>query len=100
MSLSLSLSKHADTRNRQRGVSDALLQALIDYADCESPVGNGCSVLRVTRRALDSREVRASLGAQADRLGSLVAVVSCDGNIVTVLHDKAGPTGRRYRRRH
>jgi hypothetical protein len=96
----MSLSRHAGTRAQQRGVPHAALEALFAYADGETPAGGGCSVLRLSRTALSSPEIRAALGRQADRLGSLAVVINGDGEIVTVLHDRGGAAGRRYRRAH
>ena len=98
---SLALSRHASVRANQRGVTHAMLDALIAHADLEAPVGGGCTVLRFSRERLMDRDLRASLGATADRLGSL-AVILADGtgDVVTVLHDHGGADGRRYRRPH
>lgn len=95
----LALTRHATIRAQQRGVPYEVLDALILHADMEAPVGSGCTVLRFSRERLRDRDLRASLGATADRLGSL-AVVLCDdtGDVVTVLHDHGGAEGRRYRR--
>lgn len=96
----MSLSRHAGMRAQQRGVPHATLEALLTFADGETPAGGGCLVLRLSRVALSDPELRAALGGQADRLGSLAAVISNDGEIVTILHDRGAAAGRRYRRAH
>jgi hypothetical protein len=48
----LSLSRHASLRASQRGVTNGMLQALIDNADYEAAVGGGCIVLRLSRQGL------------------------------------------------
>jgi len=95
----LTLTRHATIRAQQRGVPHGVLNALIAHADLEAPVGSGCTVLRFSRERLMDRDLRAALGATADRLGSLAIVLSDDtGEVVTVLHDHGGSEGRRYRR--
>lgn len=97
----LALTRHASLRANQRGVTHDMLDALIAYADFEASVGSGCSVLRVSRERLKDRDLRASLGASADRLAGLAVILADDtGEIVTVLHDRGNADGRRYRRSH
>ena len=73
----------------------------VAWADMESPVGGGCTAVRLSRARLQDRDLRVLLGANADRLRSM-AVVMADGTgeVVTVLHDHGGASGRRYRRGH
>lgn len=95
------LTRHATLRAKQRGVTHAMLDALIIHADLEAPVGGGCTVLRFSRERLNDPDLRASLGRTADRLKSLAVIFADDnGDVVTVLHDHGGSAGRRYRRPH
>ena len=95
------LTRHANVRASQRGVTHDLLDTLIAYADFEVRARSGCTVLRCSREGLQDRDLRASLGAMADRLASLAVIMSDDsGEIVTVLHDHGGSNGRCYRRDH
>ena len=95
----LDLSRHADLRANQRGVTHEMLHALIAYADIEAPVGKGCTVLRLSRGRLEDRALRSALGTMADRLRSLAIVVAGDGGtVVTVVHDHGKSGGRPYRR--
>lgn len=97
--MSFALSNHAAIRTQQRGVPHQLIDALMSYADFEAPVGGGCTVLRMTRDRLDDPDLADCLGAARDRLRGLSIVWSeRTGEIVTVLHPRRGPTGRRYRR--
>lgn len=94
-----SMSRHAETRANQRGVTSAMIDALLDHADFEMSAGRGCSVLRVSKEWLKDKELRRKLGGSADRLGKLALVWSEDaGEVVTVLRHHAGAKGRRYRR--
>lgn len=95
------LTRHGAARAAQRGVNGETLAALIAWADVEAPVGGGCTALRLSRRRLADRDLRAALGPCADRLSALAVVLSDDtGEVVTVLHPRAGAAGRRYRRAH
>ena len=97
--IDLALSRHAATRANQRGVPADTLRALIAYADVEQPAGGGRVVLRLSRERLRDRELRRTLGGTCDRLRTLALVWSQEtGEVVTVLHDRGGAQGRRYRR--
>jgi hypothetical protein len=97
----LVLTRHAQARACQRGIPHHVLEAMLMHADFEAPVGDGCTVLRITRRQLQDRDLRAGLGATADRLSSLAVIVADEtGEIVTVMHDHGRAGGRRYRRAH
>lgn len=91
-----SLSRHAEVRLGQRGVTAAMLGALIEHADIESPVGGGCYALALSRRARAGTDLRAALGDATERLADLSVVVSEDGTVVTVLHRLRSRAGRRY----
>lgn len=93
-----SLSRHAEVRLGQRGVSAGMLRALIEHADIESPVGGGCWALALSRRARVQADLRDTLGDAADRLASLSVVLAADGTVVTVLHRLRSRSGRRYAR--
>lgn len=97
----VSMSKHAIARANQRGVTHQMIADLIAYADVEEAAGDGCMVLRVSRRQLQDRSIRSSLGVRADQLQSVAVVWSAwSGEVVTVLHDHGGKAGRRYRPAH
>lgn len=97
----LSLSQHAAIRANQRGVTHALIDALISHADYEMPVGDGCTVLRMSRERLQDRDVRRELGSIIDRLKNLAVVWNYEeSKVITVLHDHGKSAGRRYRRAH
>jgi hypothetical protein len=65
------LSTHAAMRTQQRGVPHRLIDALMNYADFEAPVGGGCTVLRMTRDRLDDADLADRLGAERERLRGL-----------------------------
>lgn len=85
------ISKHAQRRMNQRGVTHEFVSTLVNYADIEVPVGSNCSLLRVSRGQGEHLNID-------DRLCHYAAVFSEDGNIVTVLPIHKGNSGRRYRR--
>lgn len=93
------LSQHAARRSQQRGIPDRLIGLVIDHHDIEFDVDNGCRLLRLSRKM--AAAVAASEKAPGDesRLAGF-ALVHSDrtDQIVTVLRDRAGARGRRYRR--
>jgi hypothetical protein len=97
--MTFALSTHAAMRAQQRGLPHHLIEALMNYADFEAPVGGGCTVLRMTRDRLEDPDLADRLGAERERLRGLSIVWSeRTGEIVTVLRPRRGPVGRRYRR--
>ncbi len=83
------LSRHAQTRCQQRGVTRRLLSDVLDHADIDRPVGNNCRQLRVSRKR--ARELN-----HDDRLGRLAVIWSDDnGQVVTVMpvHRNKAATG-------
>jgi hypothetical protein len=97
--MTFALSTHAAMRTQQRGVPHRLIDALMNYADFEAPVGGGCTVLGMTRDHLDDADLADRLGAERERLRGLSIVWSeRTGEIVTVLRPRRGRAGRRYRR--
>jgi hypothetical protein len=96
----LSLSSHAVRRANQRSVSRRTIDALVAHGDVECPVGSGCTVIRFSRDRLKDASLRGTLGGSIDQLKSLAVILSEDGEVVTVLHDRGGTAGRRYRGRH
>lgn len=95
-----SMSEHAAVRANQRGVTHQMISDVLTYADVEEPVGDGRTVVRLSRQTLRDQSVRSSLGPHADRLQSVALICSRDGEIVTVLHDHGARGGRRYRPAH
>jgi hypothetical protein len=95
-----SMSRHAITRASQRGIPHALVDALIRHCDVETPAGDGCTVLRLSRSRFNDSDLKQTMGSKVDRLKTLALVwseASCE--VVTVLH-QYGADGRRYRRAH
>lgn len=94
-------SEHALRRANQRGIRGALVQAILDCADVEAPVGSGCTSLRISRRALGEEDVRRRLGSLVDQAARTAVLWSAEGaTVVTVMKDRGGAEGRRYRRAH
>lgn len=92
------MTHHAEVRANQRGIPYSLIDAVLDHADLEVPVGDGCVAYRISKDLLAERDVRRRLGAHIDRAGKVAVVCSDDGAVVTVMHDW-GCQGRRYRGR-
>ena len=86
------LSRHADRRMKQRGVSEAFLNDILENADVERPANDNCRLYRVTRR------LARSLGD--DRLARFSVIWSDDrGQVVTVVPVFRGRAGAPYRKR-
>lgn len=87
-------SEHSMKRAAQRGATDRFVQAILVHADIESPVGDNCRLMRVSRRR--SRKLNID-----DRLGRYALIWSDDSaRIVTVMPIHDGVSGRRYRKQH
>lgn len=92
------MTHHAEARANQRGIPYSLVEAVLDHADIEVPVGDGCTVYRISKERLNDRDTRRQLGNLLDRAGKVAVICSDDGAVVTVMHDW-GCQGRRYRGR-
>jgi hypothetical protein len=85
----ITISGHALKRCQSRGISLSMIESIVLCADREVPVGRGCTALSLTKAAARAH------GALAEKLSGIVAVMSDDGTLVTVLH-AYGRRGRRY----
>lgn len=86
------LTAHAEKRCRQRGINSNRLEALLEHADIERPVGGNCVALKVSRRA--ARSIRGF-----DGIANFSAIIiSTTGQLKTILVVRTGSRGRRYRR--
>lgn len=87
-------SEHSQVRASQRGVTDRFIEEILAHADVEQPIGDNCTLLRVSRR----RSARLNID---DRLGRYALIWSDDtAQIVTVMPLHDGAAGRRYRRKN
>ena len=89
----ITLSRHALTRSQQRGITMQLIEQILENADVEKNVGGNCTLIRVSKRK--AKAIR------ADQL-SKVAIIWSEhhAQIVTAIHLREGPHGRRYRSNH
>jgi hypothetical protein len=91
------ISNHARRRTQQRGVRDADLVLLLFGADRESPVGEGCVALSISRKCRRELLAEGFPPSAVDRAARITAVESPEGEIVTVLRPR-GHHGKRYRK--
>jgi len=85
-------SNHSALRAAQRGLGTHFIGAILEHADVECPIGDNCTLMRVSRR----HAARLNID---DRLGRYGLIWSEDtARIVTILPLHEGPAGRRYRR--
>jgi len=95
--MELNLSKHAAKRMSQRGIRHIDIQLLIAYSDLVLPRGNHSSSYTMTERAYrDMLESDVPIQV-ADRIRNMCAIVSWDGEVVSVMK-LFGSRGKRYRR--
>lgn len=96
----LELSRHAQSRVNQRGVQMQTLRILLDTAEQAVCVGGGCSAVSLSRSQIQDADLRREHGGRLDRMARLKVICADDtGEIVTVMIDRNGRDGRRYRRR-
>ncbi|HYC06256.1 MAG TPA: hypothetical protein VED40_23410 [Azospirillaceae bacterium] len=88
--------RHARTRQQQRGITAARLQLHLRYADRETPVGGGSTSLSLSRQAVHDMRGDGVSQQEIDRLRRL-AIIQDGERIRTILHIQAR-RGRRYRR--
>ena len=84
------LTRHAQSRMQQRGISAATVEALLDFGR-EVHVDRGCDLVFFDKRArarLAKANPRAA--AEAERISKSYAILGSDGTVITV--------GHRYRR--
>lgn len=98
----MQLSRHAEARSNQRGISQASLLALMEIADFAKPVARGLTVLRATGRSLAFAAGDGFDPATIASLRKLIVVQAEDGTLVTCAHlhgRKAKSYLRRERRK-
>jgi len=85
----MSLSMHAKTRLRQRGIGEEFIDVIIDFG-CQQYVHGGAEIIYLRRK--ERRMVRAFLGKTAfpSHYQNAYVVLDSDGMVITV--------GHRYRR--
>lgn len=89
--IEISMSKHADTRRRQRGITLDRFAGLLAEADIDRPIGSNCRLIGVSRRA-------AAAIRGGERFARLRAIVNdTTGEIITLLHVSSTGRGKRYR---
>lgn len=97
--MSTQISRHAEQRMSQRGISAVAVKTILNCFDIDHSVGGGCRVLRVSRDAANDAAASIGMPSIARRLAELAIIENeSTGKIVTVFRDSGGPGGRRYRR--
>ncbi len=87
------MTEHARRRCQQRGMTGAMVDAVIQEADIEAPMGGGCLALSVSRYRIRQLGRNGYPAALLDRVRDVGLVVSPRGGVVTALH----LFNRRYR---
>lgn len=80
------LTRHAQARMQQRGISAATLDALLDFGRT-ARAGSGCEIVFFDKRARE-RLARAGVipASEAERICRSYAIVESDGAVITVGH--------------
>jgi hypothetical protein len=88
------MSIHGERRARQRRITSGLIARILEHADLEKPIGDGCTLVGVSRQ-------KARSDRRADGLDRYRLIESGrNGQIVTAMIVREGRSGRRYRRGH
>lgn len=85
---SKSMTPHAVKRCQQRGISVDAVEYLMQYADSESPAGNGCVRIAFTRRGATCLRPEGLTPSMAENIARLAAIASPEGRIITVYKAK------------
>jgi hypothetical protein len=91
----IDLSRHAMTRAQQRGITPAQVDAVLRYADMESPRGGGCVSLWISTKELQRLAPATPEGISTDRLQGLTVLESGDATCVTIFRNRRSRTYRR-----
>jgi hypothetical protein len=76
-----------------------LVDLILAHHDLDFEGNGGCRILRLSRRALRGTTAPGASRQDVERLRRLALIYSeHSGQLVTVLHVRAGSQGRRYRR--
>lgn len=95
--MDLVMSRHAERRAQQRGISRDEIEALVSWGR-PVPVGGGASSYTLTRAMAAGLAAEGVPAAAIERLPLRVVVVAGDGRVVTVaVLRRSGRGQRRYR---
>lgn len=84
--MELHISDHAQHRMQQRGIRQADIQMLAEFADLDVVIADGLHAMRLSKRAYATAKAHGVSPSVLDRLKRAVAVESVDGTLVTCLH--------------
>lgn len=94
--MNIKLSKHAATRLAQRGIQKSEFDLFYSHADKEVLVPGNCLALSISQKRYDNLTDRGLSARTAERIRKVIALISGDGTVVTVMKDR-GPKSRAYR---
>jgi hypothetical protein len=77
-------------QERRQAPSSALINAILEYADIQHPLGGGRVILRLSPKRMKDPVIKASLGREAKRLADVsVLWDEEEGTLIRVLDDAA-----------
>ena len=80
--------RHAEGRARQRGIRQEAIETFLARADRDRLVGDGCVAWSWSRKAVERAKRDGIAPALLDRVRKLVAILSEDWRLVTVMNRK------------
>jgi hypothetical protein len=83
MAVSCRISRHAEARARQRGITTAQIAAVLEYGDRSRVGRDGVEVLSLSARFRRALGPATPEGVDTGRLANLYVLVSGDGCVVT-----------------
>lgn len=80
------VTRHAEVRAGQRGIRRETLEVFLEWADRDRLVGDGCVAVSWSMKGLERARRAGVRPALLDRARVLVAILSEDGSLVTVMN--------------
>ena len=88
-------SRHGAVRARQRGITPTQVDAVVRYADMETPRGDGCAAIWISKEELRGLGPATPEGVSTDRLQGVTVLQSGDQTCVTVFRSRRSNAYRR-----
>ena len=94
--ISAEITHHARIRARQRGISEATVELILEYADRHVRVGSGCHSLFVSPEQLQLLSKDILTPGECARMAGVVLVVDVPSRTVITALKPSGSQRRRY----
>ena len=85
------VTRHAVRRSQQRGISPAVIRLVMDKADIDVHVGNGCCSLGISRKKLKNLRKDGIPPALLERCSDIFILIDPQSDtVITVFHGNTG----------